>query len=305
MTLADARALVPLVAVAEAEPEADAALLSAIADWADRYTPLVGLDPPAGLVMDITGCAHLFDGEAAMLADLLERMTAQGFKVRGAVADTVGAAFALARFTAGGVTAPGAHGAALAPLPLAALRLPEEVTAALGRLGLKTIGSLLDKPRAPLAARFGPMLFRRLDQALGREREAISPRLPTPDLSAERRFAEPVARLEDIEATVRSLAASLAEGLERRGEGARLVTLALFRADGAVTRVEVGTARPLRDPRVMVGLVGERLATGPAAGSTPATATTWCASRSACRRRRRRCRAISPAGATTRPTSTA
>ncbi len=98
MTLADARALLPTVAVAEAEPEADAALLAAIADWADRYTPLVGLDPPAGLVMDIAGCAHLFDGEAAMLADLLERMTAQGFRARGAVADTVGAAVALARF---------------------------------------------------------------------------------------------------------------------------------------------------------------------------------------------------------------
>lgn len=268
-TLADARALVPAVAVAEAEPEADAALLAAIADWADRYTPLVGLDPPAGLVLDVTGCAHLFGGEAAMLADMLERLTAQGFKARGAVADTVGAAFAFARFTPGGVMEPGAHGEALKPLPVAALRLPGEVTAALGRLGLKTVGALIDKPRAPFAARFGPLLGRRLDQALGRERESISPRLPAPDLSAERRFAEPVARLEDIEATVHSLAASLCDGLERRGEGARLVSLALFRADGAVTRVEVGTARPLRDPRVMIGLVGERLATRAGGGLDP------------------------------------
>ncbi|HUG62224.1 MAG TPA: DNA polymerase Y family protein, partial [Methylomirabilota bacterium] len=189
------------------------------------------------------------------------RLEAQGFAAAGAVADTPGAAHAVARFGGGGVVPPGGHRLRLEPLPLAALRLPEETAAALGRVGLKTIGAVVGEPRAPLAARFGAILMRRLDQALGRERETITPRLPTPALTAERRFPEPLSQLSDIEATVLSLAGSLAEALERRGEGARQIGLALFRADGHVTRVEVGAARPLRAPRLMVGLIGERLAT--------------------------------------------
>jgi protein ImuB len=266
MGLADARALLPGLAVDEADPEADAALLAALADWADRYTPLVGLDPPDGLMLDVTGCAHLFDGEAALLADALDRLRTQGFAAAGAVADTPGAAHAVARFGGGGVVPPGGHGERIAPLPLAALRLPEETVAALGRLGLKTVGMLVGEPRAPLAARFGGLLMRRLDQALGREGEAITPRLPAPVLSAERRFADPLSVLDDVEAAVVSLAGSLAAALERRGEGARMIGLALFRADGHVVRVEVGTARPLREPRRMVHLLGERLATAAGGG---------------------------------------
>lgn len=261
MGLADARALLPSLAVEEADPQADAAMLSALADWADRFTPLVGLDPPDGLMLDVTGCTHLFGGEAEMLADSLRRLQLQGFAAFGALADTPGAAHAVARFAGGGIVPPGAQRERLAPLSLAALRLPAETVSALGRVGLKTVGSIMDEPRAPFAARFGADLLRRLDQALGREREAIAPRLPAPALSAERRFAEPLSLVADIERTVVSLAGSLAEALERRGEGARLIGLSLYRADGHVTRVEVGTARPLRAPRLMVGLLGERLAT--------------------------------------------
>ncbi len=259
--LADARALVPSLAVEEADPEADAAILAALADWADRYTPLVGLDPPDGLMLDVTGCAHLFGGEAAMLGDALERLEAQGFAAAGAVADTPGAAHAVARFGGGGVVPPDGQRERLAPLPLAALRLPADTVSALGRVGLKTVGSVLGEPRAPLAARFGAGLLARLDQALGRARESITPRLPAPALAAERRFPEPLSLLDDIERAVVSLARSRCEALERRGEGARLIGLSLFRADGQVTRVEVGTARPLRAPRAMVRLLGERLAT--------------------------------------------
>ncbi|WP_343057059.1 DNA polymerase Y family protein [Chthonobacter rhizosphaerae] len=275
LSLADARALLPALAVDDADPAADAALLAAIADWADRYTPLVGLDPPDGLALDVAGCAHLFGGEAAMLADMTGRLAAQGFAVRGAVADTVGAAWALARFApAGGpgpgpVAEPGGHGPLLLSMPLAALRLPAETVAALDRVGLKRIADVAEAPRAPLTARFGPLLARRLDQAFGREGEAITPRLPAPSAMAERRFAEPVTQLDAVEATVVSLAGSLCEGLEARGEGARLVELALFRADGHVTRVEVGTARPVRTPKALVGLIGERLATRAGGGLDP------------------------------------
>jgi protein ImuB len=258
--LADARAMIPTLDAAEANPIADAALIAAIADWAERYTPLVALDPPDGLMLDITGCAHLFDGEEALVADLLTRLPAQGFAARAAIADTPGAAFAAARFGETSWVPPAGTRDMLIGLPLAALRLDGETVSALDRVGLKRIGQILDAPRAPLAARFGPGLIHRLDQALGREEEAISPRRPVAALIAERRFAEPIGREEDIAATIASLAATLAHSLDERGEGARRFELSLFRVDGAVSRLEVGTSRPVRAPKLVLGLFAEKFA---------------------------------------------
>ena len=155
---------------------------------------------------------------------------------------------------------PGGARDALAGLPLAALRLDGDTVAALDRVGLKRIGQIVDAPRAPLAARFGTLLMRRLDQALGREEEAIDPRRPVAALIAERRFAEPIAREEDIAGTIASLAATLAGSLEARGEGARRFELALFRVDGAVARIAVGTSRPVRAPKLVLGLFAEKFA---------------------------------------------
>ncbi len=258
MALADARAMIPAIAVADADPAADAALLEAVADWAERYTPLVALDPPDGLLLDITGAAHLFGGETALLADLNARLAAQGFFARAAIAGTPGAAIAAARQGPGGAIATADTTAMLAPLSIAALRLDPETVAALDRVGLKRIGQLLDAPRAPLAARFGTALLRQLDRALGLEEEAINPRRPVAPLVAERRFAEPVSREEDIAATLASLAAALAGTLEKTGEGARALELALFRVDGAVRRIAVGTSRPVRAPRLVMELFREK-----------------------------------------------
>ena len=264
MGLADARGALPQLIVAEADEAADRALLEAIADWCDRYTPLVALDPPHGLFLDISGCAHLFardgaDGETALLADCLVRVAGQGFEARGAVASHAGTAWALAHFDLGGVVAPGAEAAAIADLPVAALRITAEQEALLDRLGLKRIGDLIGKPRAPLAARFGNHLVRRLDQALGQEDEVLSPRRPAPQLSAERRFAEPVVDQASLLETVRSLAGALAPALERHGIGARLIEAAFFRIDGKVARAAVGTAGPIRAADDVAMLFAERL----------------------------------------------
>src|SRR5918997_7218270 len=116
------------------------------------------------------------------------RLAGQGFEARGAVASHAGTAWALAHCAEGGSVEPGAKAEALADLPVAALRISEEQEAPLDRLGLKRIGQLIGKPRAPLAARFGKNLVRRLDQALGHADEVLSPRRPAPHLSAERRF---------------------------------------------------------------------------------------------------------------------
>jgi len=259
--LADARARVPHLLIEAAAPDQDAALLERLADWCDRYTPLVALDGTDGLMLDITGCAHLFDGEDAMLADVLTRLGRQGFSVEGAVADTPGAAWAAARYGTGGCVASGQEKTALAGLPAAALRLGAETVAGLERVGLATVGALYGRPRAPLASRFGPELVPRLDQALGHSKEAISPRFAAPVVLAERRFFEPIARQEDVEAVILSLAGQVAEALERRVEGGRAFELALFRVDGAVQRLVVGTSCPLRIPRRILALFSEKLKT--------------------------------------------
>ena len=260
MPLADARAMYPSLPVFEADFDADRRLLEAIADWCDRYTPLVGLDPPDGLFLDITGCAHLYNGEATLARDLLTRLKQQGFAVRIAVADTPGCAWGVARYGKQGVVPRGGNEAAMLPLPIAALRIDAGTVADLKTSGLVTVGDLASRPRAPFVARFGAELILRLDQALGRADEPIRPRLPVPAAMAEQRFPDPIAREEDVLGSIEHLAGRLATVLERRGEGGRLFQVALFRADGLVHRLELGTGAPLRDPLRVRKLYDERLA---------------------------------------------
>jgi protein ImuB len=260
MPLGDARAMYPALAVADNDAAADGRLLDAVAEWCDRYTPLVGLHAPDGLALDITGCAHLFGGEAALCRDILARLAAQGLHARAAVADTVGCAHAVARFGDASLVPPGEMRRVLAPLPAAALRLAPETVEALAELGLKRVADLIDLPRAPLAARFGEDLVRRLDQALGREDEPITPRLPVPSYVAEQRFPDPIGLERDVLATIARLAGQLGAAMERRQDGARLLQVALFRADNKVYRIEVGTGAPVRDAERIARLFADRLA---------------------------------------------
>jgi len=260
LALAEARAMYPALAVVDEDPQADAQLVIAIADWCGRYTPLVALDAPDGLLLDIGGCAHLFGGEQDLLDDLVARLTRYGFTLRASIADTIGAAWAAARYSMTLRVESGAEREFLEPLPLAALRLSSELVAVLGRVGLKRIGDIIDLPRSPLAARFGSDLLCRLDRALGREPEPLTPQLPVPPYFTEQRFAEPVAREQDVLKTIERLAGRLRIMLERRGEGARRLELSLFRTDGAVRRIGAGTSRPLRDPQEIRALFVERLA---------------------------------------------
>jgi protein ImuB len=262
LALAQARAMHPTLTAVPENQTADARLLDAIAETCQRYTPLVVIDPPDGILFDIGGCAHLFGGEEKLRADLLVRMTRLGYSARAAIAATIGAASAAARFGNVPIMEDATRDARerLAPLPLAALRLPDETVAALARVGLKRIGDILDLPRSPLAARFGADLLRQLDRALGREDEPLTPRLPVAPYVAEKSFHEPIAREEDVLASVERLAARLKTVLAARGDGARRLELALFRTDGAVKRIAAGTSRPVRDPQAIRALFVERLA---------------------------------------------
>ncbi|MBN9076297.1 MAG: DNA polymerase Y family protein [Rhizobiales bacterium] len=260
MGIADACAMHPGIEIVEADPTAERRLLESLADWCDRYTPLVALDGEDGLFLDTTGCAHLFGGERSMLDELLACFLRLGFDARAGLASTVGAAWAAARFFASRIVEAGEEEAFLTPLPLAALRIDASVRAGLEGVGLRTAGAVMSTPRAPLARRFGRELLLRMDQALGRLEETISPRRPAPPLAVERRLAEPIVAMEAVEHLVGQLAVTLRSDLERRGEGARALELALFRVDGAVSRVGVGAARPLREPDRIGLLFHERLA---------------------------------------------
>ncbi|HLT00672.1 MAG TPA: DNA polymerase Y family protein, partial [Geminicoccaceae bacterium] len=267
MMLADARAMVPTLQVRPADPAADARLLEDLAAWCERYTPYVAIDRShpgdagGALWLDITGCAHLFGGEAALRADLLARLRRRGLAAAAAIADTPGAAWALARYgdADAQIVPPGGAKVALAPLPVAALRLDPEVVRMLERLGLERIERLYPLPRRALVARFGDALTTRLDQAQGVVDEPIAPRPPRPAHRAELTFAEPIAHAEALAAVTRRLLAELCAGLAATGLGARRVTLACYRVDNSAAAVAIGTSRPCRDARQLERLLIEKL----------------------------------------------
>ncbi|HET8727794.1 MAG TPA: DNA polymerase Y family protein, partial [Alphaproteobacteria bacterium] len=261
MTLADARAVVPELVAVDADAQADAASLDRLAGWCGRYTPWTATNGADGVIMDITGCAHLFGGEEALLSDLLDRLSGFGLTARAAIADASAAAWAWARYGGGGVVAQGGTQAALASLPVAALRLSAETVAALHRVGLRRIGDLEDLPRAPLAARFGARVPERLDQAFGRAAEPISPRRPPAPWRCRLTFPEPVGRREDLDEAARRLIGRLTARLEREEQGARRLWLTFYRVDGGFQRLAVGTSRPARDPRHLARLFAEPLGT--------------------------------------------
>ena len=258
-TLAEARALVPDLRTDEHDPAADAQALRALADWCGRYSPWVAPDGADGIALDLTGAAHLFGGETALLAELHRRLRRFGLTARAAIADTLAAAWAVARFGDAAVVAPGATRAALKPLPVAALRLEAETVAALAQVGLRRIGDLAGLPRAALARRFGPALLQRLDQATGAVAEPFTPLAPAAPWRTRIGFAEPIGTRPDLDAALTRLLAGLCALLAREQRGARALTLACSRVDGSVQHLAIGTARPSRDAAHLFRLFRDRL----------------------------------------------
>ncbi|MDT8327293.1 MAG: DNA polymerase Y family protein, partial [Roseovarius sp.] len=266
----------------------EAAFLRGLCRWAGRFSPWVGQQGKTGLVVDTTGSAHLFGGEAAMMQDLVQRAADLGLSARCGLADTVGAAWALARFAGEGdrpvrsgdaidqearatrsraakrrswerggaapvvrsagavgqIASPGQMRGALASLPVAALRLPQDMVQELGQLGLRRIGDLTGQPRGPLARRFGPALLLRLDQAIGLVPEQVSPLAPEQPFATRLSLPEPIGLQDDLRAGLERLAERLCALLRDRGQGARRLRFEAFRVDGTVQAVQVGLARP-------------------------------------------------------------
>jgi len=259
MPLADARALCTDLLALEAEPEADAHCLDAIAAWCERYTPVVALDPPDGVFLDITGCAHLFGDEAALRTSLLTRLTQQGFTARAAIAPTPAAAWALSRFAKRAAVDREGLQDALSDLPVAALRLQPDAQALLRRFGFKRIGQIATGPRAPFAARAGQDVLLRLDLAHGRARQALTPRRPPPPVTAFRRLVEPILDLDAILLVAADLCTDVLAQCDLRGEGVRRLQLHLFGVDGATRTVTLGLGRAEHVSDVIMRLLRDRL----------------------------------------------
>jgi protein ImuB len=252
--LADARAKAGDFQAHALDSATDDTALRRLALWATRYTPTASPWSAAngadGFFLDIEGAAHLFGGEEALLADLSARLEKNfGLPARIAVADTPGAAWALSRFhTARNCILPGGREAqALMPLPIEALRLTPETCATLRRLGFKTVGALLDKPRAPFAARFPAELLCSIDQALGRIEEPLVPIVAPPVYHSLRYLIDPIVSQQAVVALTRRLMQTLTHILVRDDVGARSLRLSLYRVDGAVETIDVGLTLPTRN----------------------------------------------------------
>jgi protein ImuB len=259
LPLANARAICPQIRVFDADQAADTSLLNDIADWCDRFTPLVALDAPHGLFLDITGCAHLFGGEAALMQMLCGELERQGFAVSAAIAGTSVCARTLRNHAHGRIVGNGEEADAIRPLPVFALGADRSITRGLRRAGLDTIGDVAARARHEIAARFGAGFTTLLEQALGEGDAPISPRKPLPDYIVEKRFAEPVATEGVISATLSRLAQMLVAAMDKQGKGARRLEASFFRTDGTLRAIMVDTGQPATRSETIDRLFRERL----------------------------------------------
>ncbi|BCW88259.1 Protein ImuB [Alphaproteobacteria bacterium SO-S41] len=262
MPATKAQALVPGLVIKEADPAGDADALERLAVWAlQRYAPIVAADPPDGIVIDATGAAHLKGGESAMLAGMIDRLVGSGIVARAAIADSWGAAHALARYSNQPlmIVPPGTSADRIMPLPMVALRLGPETLDGLRRLGFETIADLASKPRAPLTLRFGPELGRLLDRAMGALDEPIDPVAPPDLITVRQGFAEPIGAPETLARYTNKLVIALCAKLEEQGLGAKRLDLLFHRVDNRIEAIRVGTALPVRDVKRLTRLLCDKI----------------------------------------------
>jgi protein ImuB len=272
MPVAEAMAIQPQLSTVEEDPDRDRSALEQMAEWAERYSPIVGLEEgpaPESLLLDVTGCANCFHGEDR-LADRAMREPhalfshnegkARGWKARVAIAGSVGAAWALAHYddTPCVVQAADAE-RALSGLPVAALRLTSVEIEALAKLGIEQISALASLPRAGIATRFGPIVLQRLDQAMGRSSEVITPQLSILEPEACYSFDYPTDRIELVHRVLDLLIEKIHSILESRNQGARQVECWLYHEAAEPTRIEVSLYRPSRSASHIGSLLQIRL----------------------------------------------
>ncbi|MVT42889.1 DNA polymerase Y family protein [Chitinophaga oryziterrae] len=248
MVVADARATLPSLQVFDEDPQLAEKLLHALAIWCLRYTPEIAVDPPDGLILDVSGCAYLWGGERPYLKEIVTKLRSAGYDVRAAIADTIGTAWAVSHYgQVSPIVEPGALLDALLPLPPAALRLEQPILERMHKLGLYRINSFISMPRLTLRRRFGQLLLDRLDQALGRSQEIIELIRPVELYQERLPCLEPIRTATGIEIALRRLLEVLCLRLQREQKGLRAAVFKGFRIDGNIQQIEIGTNRPTRN----------------------------------------------------------
>jgi len=245
MSLADARAFTPDLEVLDDKPDLINKLLTRLAEWCIRFTPVVAIDPPDGLILNATGCTHLWKGDIPYLNEIIKRLNDRGYDVQAAIADTIGVAWGVARFGGEPFVIPrGMHIEALMNLPPEALRLEAEVIGRLHKLGLHQIRQFIHMPRPSLRRRFGQHLMMRLDMALGQEIESIQPVQPIEPYQERLPCLEPIVTATGIEIALKQLLETLCLRLQQDQNGLRTAIFKGYRIDGKIERIEIGTNRP-------------------------------------------------------------
>lgn len=261
-SLADARAIIPDLIALEHKPLLINRVLNRLADWCIRFTPTVTTDPPNGLILDASGCSHLWGSDTIYIETISMKLTTRGYGVRVAMADTIGAAWAIARFSSDIRVIPeGKHLEALMPLPTQALRLEPEVIERLYKLGLHQIQQILNIPRPSLRKRFGQHLPQQLDKALGNEMEWIEPLQQVEPYQERLPSIEPIVTETGIRIALHQLIDLLCTRLQQEQKGLRTATFKGYRVDGKVEHIEIVTSRPSNNVKHLSKLFELKLST--------------------------------------------
>lgn len=260
MTAADCKTFVPDLLLLEYDPEKTKKVITAIAEWCIRYTPFVAVDQNDGLMLDVSGCTHLFGGEKKYLEHITERMQAFGYSVRTAMAGSIGTAWAVCRFGKNGTIIPsGKETEALSPLPPEALRLDPLITERLHKFGLTTIGSFMHMPSLALRRRFGVTLLRQLARALAKQNEMLDPVRPIPPYEERLQSMEPICTATGIGIAIKTLLEELCLRLLRESKGLRTCELKCYRVDGNVQSISIGTNSPSRNVKHLYKLFEDKI----------------------------------------------
>lgn len=245
VVVADARAIIPSLQVLDHPPELAEKLLKRIAEWCIRYTPVVSIDIPDGLILEATGCPHLWGSEEVYLQDIVTRLKRLGYTVRVAIADTIGCAWAVARYgRESNIISNRGQSSAILSLPPQALRIEADIVERLLKLGLRQIHDFFSMGRSALRRRFGPQLLKRLDQAIGTEAEEIDPVTSIEPYQERLPCLEPISTASGIEIALKRLLDTICQRLRSDGKGLRMAIFKCFRIDGKIESIDIETNRP-------------------------------------------------------------
>ena len=250
LSVPDARAICPELLTEPSDPLREGDLLRALWRWADQFSPRIALDAPNGLLLDITGCAHLFGDEAEMAQYVTARLADIHITSQIGIADTKRAARALARFGAPPITIaePGKTSAALALLPIDALDLEKTIVHDLAQAGLKTIGQLYEVKSSELARRFGLGLIKAIGSATGVMPDPITPMAADSVYAARMSLPDPIGYRDDLENVLTRLSKSVCDRLAADQKGARRFNMTVRCVDTGDHVLSVGFARPCFEP---------------------------------------------------------